>query len=218
MNSIRLTLALALTMSLGLATTAFAGAPGSNNRLHALEAFCRGGSASGLTCGDPADCPDGGKCSVRRDGAQRRPLQVLARLVIDDDVGDWEQAGEETGNHAVAVTLEFKVRGKRRVISQIYQNADPTIGPAIADLADSQRNLDEALADSALVDRGIFDDFLFQQADSRMEEEMQRYLGTTGTPIVLRTRNIRIKSRHVGNTLATTIEARLDVGITAADE
>ncbi|MFQ5600839.1 MAG: C25 family cysteine peptidase, partial [Candidatus Krumholzibacteriia bacterium] len=47
--------------------------------------------------------------------------------------------------------------------------------PAIADLANSDRNLDEALAASAIVDRGLFVDFLFQRPDPIMEREMQHY-------------------------------------------
>ncbi len=121
---------------------------------------------------------------------------------------------------AVAVSLQFIAQGRRQIRSQIYQDVDPTIGPAIADLANSNRNLDEALAVGALDDEGIFDDFLFQRADGLMESEFLRKwypdwddASHSGRAVVLKVDDLRLQSRQGDHALATTIEARLLVGI-----
>ncbi|MDG2306844.1 MAG: hypothetical protein P8R42_19800 [Candidatus Binatia bacterium] len=226
MNTIRLTLIIALSLFVGLADSALAGAPGSGGRIENLDALCQGGSSSGLSCGGGADCP-GGRCQITRSGARRRPITVKATIVIDDQTGEWNEDEEEDDIHTVSIQLQFVAQGKRRIVAQNYMNvkgataeeliANMKQGVEIADLPNSDRRLDEALAAAAVRDGGIIDDFLFQRADSRMEAAMRHYFKTTGDFVVLRTAGIKAFSNNEDNPLATVIEAKLFVAVTPED-
>lgn len=223
MKTLRIVLSIALALVFGLSEIALAGAPGSGGRIENLEAFCSGGSSHGLACGGPGDCPSG-SCQIRRDGSRKRPFLMIATLIIDDDTDAWE--GEESGEgiHSVSILLEFVARGRRRLLAQNYVNisgedaaaliASMKQGVEIADLPNSDRRLDEALGAAAVRDKGIIDDFLFQRADSRIEDELRHYFRTTGDFVVTRTRGLRGFSNQEDNSLATVIQARLDVVVT----
>ncbi len=226
MNSIRIALVIAVSLTLGLSNFARAGAPGSGNRIEDLEALCEGGTSNGLPCFADDDC-HGGLCQVVTDGTLKKPIPMTVTLVVDDDTGEWNRDEEEDDIHTVSVLLEFIVDGRRRFLAQNYMNVkgedaaalikNMKQGVEIADLPDSDRRLDEALAVAAKKDKGIFDDFLFQRADGEMEKKLRHYFDTTGNFVVTETRWIRGFSNQRFNSLATVIQARLSVDITPAN-
>ncbi len=227
MNSIRIALVIALSLTLGLTESAFAGAPGSGGRIDELEAVCKGGASSGLRCAGSADCP-GGRCQIRTVGARRRPLQFTVTVIVDDQTGEWNKDEEVNDIHTVSILLEFIAQGRRRLLAQNYMNvkgedADALLeamrqGVEIADLPNSDRRLDEALAIAAVRDGGILDDFLFQRPDCQMEEALQHYYRTNGNFVVVKTRRVRGASDQVDNPLASVVQARLDVIVTPAED
>lgn len=227
MNSIRIVLATVLSLSVGMSGVALAGAPGSGGRALNLDAVCQGGNNSGVGCTGAVDCP-GGRCNIRTNGARRRPFQMTATLIIDDDTGEWNEDEAEADIHSVSILLEFITQGRRRLLAQNYMNVkgadlaelveNMKQGVEIADLPDSDRRLDEALAVAAVRDRGILDDFLFQRADGRMEDALRHYFRTDGNFVVARTRGIKGFSNQEDNPLASVVRARLDVVIAPADD
>jgi hypothetical protein len=210
MTSSRLRVALAVclaavSLSIGAAGTARAGAPQPEQRQGDFAHVCRSGPNKNLACTVPTedtDCPSS-ECVVKTlSGIVNGTLTLIAH----DSVTDWANGGDT--NRALTVLLEVKAPGgSLQLLSATYQNlADPTLAPtapgnvvAIEMDEFALRNLTNASG------------LLFAQPESTLAEELRTLFGFSGTPVLVGTDKKLQSADHTTDGLGTVLRFKVKI-------
>ena len=201
MKSSRVLVALALSLVVGFAGRARAGAPQPDTRQGDFEHVCKGGANKGQTCTVPnqaTDCP-GSTCVPV---TASRPIRGTLTLIAHDSVTDWLNGGAT--NRALTAMLEVRAPdGNKQLIAATYQNLASPTDPPQADTNVVSIDMDEAALQAVA---GAVNGLLFASPESTVTQQLQTLFATTGVPAIVAVNDRRLQSAdHTGDGLATVL-------------
>ncbi len=205
MRSSRIFLALSLSLAVGSAGAARAGAPQPDTRQGDFAHVCSGGPNKGLACAVPtedADCPQSA-CVVQ---ALSRPVPGVLTIIAHDSVTDWLTGA--SGHRAVTILLEVRAPGgSKPLLAATYQDLVLPTEPPQAPSNVIAIGMDElALRALALAPGGL----LFVQPESTLAQELQAIFDSTGTPVLAGVNAKQAQSDdHTADGLATVLRMKV---------
>lgn len=198
--------ALAVSLVVGIAGAARAGAPAPDQRQADFAHVCAGGPNDDLPCTvetQGADCP-GSTCVPATSGG--KPINGTLTIIAHDAVTDWLNGG---ATHR-ALTLLLEVKGpdrSKQMLAATYQNlASPTDPPAApGDVVAIP--LDESAVASLAAD---VNGLLFARPEATLAQQLQTLFGTTDTPAIVAAQSRKAESAdHTGDDLATVLRFKV---------
>jgi hypothetical protein len=194
-------LALAISLVLGAAAAARAGAPQPDTRQGDFEHVCKGGAAKGEACTVPTeatDCPRS-ECVPR---ILSKVIRGTLTLIAHDSVTDWAAGGAT--NRALTAMLEVRSPdGVKQMLTATYQDLVFPTEPPQAPSNVVAIPIDEAALRTLA---SAPSDLLFARPESRLAAQLQTLFGSTGTPVIVAASDRAARlADHVGDELATVL-------------
>jgi hypothetical protein len=207
MKQSRVFVPLALSLAVGIAGTAWAGAPQPDVRQGDFEHVCKSGPNKNQTCTVPTqdtDCPKS-ECVP---ATLSKTIKGTLTIIAHDSVTDWLNGGAT--NRALTLMLEVKSPdGTPQMLAATYQDlATPTDPPS------APSNVVSIAMDESTVNAlsGAVTGLLFASPETTLAQQLQTLFNSTGTPAIVAVKDKKVQfANHTGDNLATVLRFKVKI-------